>query len=88
MTESKVAVAVRKLLEDLSEDVAEERVVQYVIREVLTGRKASAVIQDPFVRNRLSEERIAHVLATPSVLDAIDRDIHSSYESKDFHFKE
>lgn len=88
MTGSRVTEAVRKLLEDLSEDVAEERVVQYLIREVGSGRKASAVLDDPFVRNRLSEERIAHVLENPAVLDVIERDIRSSYQSRDFTFKE
>jgi hypothetical protein len=88
VTESKVAAAVRKLLEDMSEDVAEERVVQYLIREVQTGRKVSAVLTDPFVRNRLSDERIAHVLENPAVLDAVENEIRSSYETRDFHFKE
>lgn len=88
MTESRVAGAVRKLLEDLSEDVAEERVVQYVIREVATGRKVSAVLEDPFVRNRLSDERIARVLENPSVLDAVEREIVASYENRDFQFRE
>lgn len=88
MTESKVTAAVRRLLEDMSEDVAEERVVQYVIRELQTGRKVSTVLMDPFVRNRLSDERIAHVLENPAVLDAVDNEIRSSYETRDFGFRE
>lgn len=88
MTESRAHAAVRKFLEDLSEDIAEDRVVHYLIREVGDGRKVSEVLHDPFVRNRLSEERIAHVLENPAVLDAVEHEIVSSYESKDFHFKE
>jgi len=88
LTESKVTKLVRRLIEDLSEDVAEERVVQYVIREVGAGRKASAVLSDPFVRNRLSDERIAHVLENPAVLEAVEHEIQTSYERRDFQFKE
>jgi hypothetical protein len=84
--QSKAINAVRKFLEDLSEDVAEERVVHYVIREVGSGRRVSEVLKDPFVRNRLSEQRIGHVLENPHVLEAVERDIVASYETKDFHF--
>lgn len=83
-----MAGAVRKLLEDLSEDVAEERVVQYVIREVAAGRKVSQVLADPFVRNRLSEERIAHVLEHPQVLETVEQEIVASYRKQDFQFKD
>jgi hypothetical protein len=84
--ESKAFEAVQKFLQDLSEDVAEERVVNYVIREVGNGRRVSEVLKDPFVKNRLSEQRIGHVLENPHVLDAVERDIVASYKSKDFEF--
>lgn len=86
MGESKVASAVRRLLEDLSEDVAEERVVQYVMRQVRSGRLLSRVLADPFVRNRLSDERIAHVLENPQVLEAVEQVITSEHRTRDLRF--
>ena len=54
-----ISERVKALLDELSTDEAEQRVVEYVIREVNNGRRLTDVLTDPYVRNRLSEERRA-----------------------------
>lgn len=81
-----IAERIKALLDDLATDEAEERVVEYVIREVHNGRRLTDVLADPFVRNRLSEERIEHVLENPEVVGALEQQISESFQKRDFGF--
>jgi len=78
--------SIRAFLEELSVDELEERVVEYVVREVGNGRRLSEVLNDPYVRNRLSAEKLARVLEKPAVIAALEQSISSAFERKDFGF--
>lgn len=75
-------------LDDLATDAIEERVVEYVIREVHNGRKLSEALADPYVKNRLSEERLDHVLENPEVIGALEEQIAHSFQKRDFGFSD
>lgn len=77
---------IKHFMEDLATDVVEERVVEYVIREVHNGRKLTEVLQDPYVKNRLSEERLDGVLENPEVVAALEQEIMTAFERRDFGF--
>jgi hypothetical protein len=79
---------IRKFLQEISVDELEDRAVDYVVREVGNGRKLEDVLKDPYVRNRISEEKLQRVMATPEVIDAIERSITSAFERKDFRFSD
>lgn len=81
-----VADKIQTFLNELAIDVVEERVVEYVIREVHNGRRLTDALNDPYVKNRLSEERLAKVLETPEVVAALEEQIAQSFKSKDFGF--
>ena len=49
----------------------EERLAAYVIREHERGRSLDEVLQDPYVRNRASQEEIARLLDRPEVIHAL-----------------
>jgi len=80
--------SIRAFLEELSADELEERVVEYVVREVSNGRKLDEALHDPFVRNRLSDEKVAHVLGNAEVMAAIEASIAGAFANKDFGFSE
>lgn len=77
---------IRQFLTELSTDELEERVVEYVIREVENGRKIQDALHDPYVRNRLSDEKLQKVLESPEIIAAIERSIAGAFETKDFGF--
>ena len=52
----------------------EERVAAYVIREHERGRSLQEILEDPFVRNRLSPEQRARLLDRPDIIRAIGQD--------------
>jgi hypothetical protein len=78
--------SIRRFLQDLADNPLEERIVEYVVREVRNGRKLSDTLNDPYVRNRLSEERVQRVLGNPEVVAAVEEQISASFEKRDFGF--
>jgi hypothetical protein len=52
----------------------EDRVAAYVIREHAHGRPLNEVLDDPFVRNRMTPEQSSRLLDRPDVLEALGRD--------------
>ena len=81
-----VADKIEQFLNELAIDAVEERVVEYVIREVRNGRKLTDALQDPYVKNRLSEERLQKVLETPEVVAALEEQIAQSFKTREFGF--
>jgi ribosomal protein L17 len=83
---SSVADKIQEFLNELAIDAVEERVVEYVIREVQNGRKLTEALADPYVKNRLSDERLSRVLETPEVVSALEEQIAQSFKTRDFGF--
>jgi hypothetical protein len=52
----------------------EERVAQYVIREHRRGRPVGDILDDPYVRNRLSAQQVERMLERPEVVRALGED--------------
>lgn len=76
--------SIRKFFDDMATDVVEERVVEYVIREVHNGRRLMEVVDDPYVRNRLNDEKRAEVFENPEVVDALEQEIRAAMVTPDF----
>ena len=54
---------------------SEERVAAYVIREHDRGRALAEILDDPYVRNRLTPNEQARLLDRPEVIRAIGDDV-------------
>jgi hypothetical protein len=52
----------------------EERVAAYVIREHERGRPLHEILEDPYVRNRLTPDQQARLLDRPDIIRAIGQD--------------
>jgi hypothetical protein len=81
-----IGESIQRFLDEIAVDAVEERVVGYVIREVRNGRKLAEALKDPYVRNRLSEEKLAGVLNNPEVIAALEAEIVNAFEKRDFGF--
>ncbi|MHB1340138.1 MAG: hypothetical protein ACYC77_04830 [Coriobacteriia bacterium] len=75
---------IQTFLDELAIDAVEERVVEYVIREVHNGRRLTDALKDPYVKNRLNEEKLAHVLENPEVVSALEEQIARSFKKREF----
>jgi hypothetical protein len=79
---------IRRVLEEAALDVVEERVISYIVRELHHGRKISAILADPYVRNRVNEERLGEILENPEILKAVEEELDRAFKTWDFEFKE
>jgi len=77
---------IKSFFEDMATDVIEERVVEYVIREVHKGRRLMEVIDDPYVRNRLNEAKRDEILENPEIVDALEQEIRISMTPPEIGF--
>jgi hypothetical protein len=56
----------------------DDRVAAYVIREHDRGRDIEEILEDPYVRNRLTETQRLRLLERPEVVAALGRSYHTS----------
>jgi hypothetical protein len=84
--ESSIKERLKSFLEDLTTDPVEERVVEYVIREVHNGRKLTDVIADPYVRNRLNDEKREEILQNSQVIEALEQEIQTAFQAPDIGY--
>jgi len=77
---------IKMFFQDMATDVVEERVIEYVIREVHNGRRLMEVIDDPYVRNRLNEQKRIEVFENPEVVDALEEEIRQSMTPPELGF--
>jgi hypothetical protein len=86
--ETGLRVAIKRILEDASINVAEERVLHYIVRELHQGRNINVVLNDPYVRNRVNEAQLDKVLDNPEILKAIEEELTKAFTEWDFKFAE
>ena len=49
----------------------EQRIAAYVIREHDRGRRLDEIVDDPYVRNRVTQAELARLLSRPEVVEAL-----------------
>ena len=60
----------------------EERIAAYIIREHDRGRRLTEILDDPYVRNRVTEREVARLLERPEVIEALGRATVSEAENE------
>ena len=81
-----IADRLRTMLEEMSTDPVEEIVIDYIGRELRNGRKLTEILDDPYVRNRLSDERISKIMDDPTIAEAVDQAVRESFAKRDIGF--
>lgn len=84
MTENNLQKVIKQFFDDLSEDIAGERVLKYIIREIDLGRLLSDILRDPYVKNRLSEEKVEQIISRPEIIQAVEEKIEKSFKGEKF----
>jgi hypothetical protein len=68
-------VALRDIFRNLfARSQGEDRIAQYVIREHERGRALNEILDDPYIKNRTTEQERARLLDRPEVVRALGRD--------------
>ena len=80
--------AIQRYLEEMRLDVSEERVMNYIVREVHLKRKLSEVVTDPYVENRVDKDQLGRLLENKEVIEAVESELDKAFRQKDFKFAE
>ena len=88
MPESALRKSIRSIIEDFTSDILEERAVSFIIRELRQGRSLGSILEDPYIKNRLDEDKVARVLENEALIKAIESEISQAFEKSDFKFNE
>jgi len=78
---------IKRFFDEMTTDAIEERVIEYVIREVHNGRRLMEVIEDPYVRNRLTDGKREEILENSEIVDALELEIRQSMNAPEIGFK-
>ena len=76
----------KEFLSSLTDDPVEARVTDYVIRELHNGRPLFEIMRDPYVRNRLNDQKVEALLEKPEIVDAFESEIKQSFAPPDVSF--
>lgn len=88
MPESKANDIVTRFLSGFfGQDMVQERLINYLVREIHKGRKMEEVMRDPYITNRLDEERIQALLQNHEIIHAVDEELAKAFDTGDFGFK-
>lgn len=70
----------KEFFADFGADLTEERVVEYVVDEIKKGRRLADILEDPYVKNRLSTERRESLpVEHAALIEAIDEEIRGTF---------
>ena len=70
---------VRDFLNSFGDDPVEDRVCDFVVTEIGKGRQVADILEDPYVRNRMTEERRQALLQNCDVVDAVEDEIIAAF---------
>jgi len=60
----------------------EDRLAAYVIREHETGRHIEDIMDDPYLRNRASEEDLKRLFERPDIVRAVGEHVAAGFRSE------
>lgn len=81
-----ISDSIKKFFTEITVDTEIDRVIEYVIREVNKGRRLTEVVEDPYVRNRLNEEKREEVFSDTEVMAALEREIRQTMTRAELDF--
>ncbi|MHB0977614.1 MAG: hypothetical protein ACYC1U_10585 [Candidatus Aquicultorales bacterium] len=87
MTESRLLAIIKELLEDLTQDIVEERVVGYIVKELEMGRTLTEVLKDPYISNRVDENKLSELLQNKEIILTVEQELSNALK-RDFRFGE
>jgi hypothetical protein len=60
---------------------AEDRVIAYILREHERGRALGEILEDPYVRNRCTDQERQRLLDRPEIIRAVGDDVAAAAKS-------
>lgn len=62
--------SVKHLVESLTKDTVSERVVQYVVDQLDNGKTITEILNNPYIKEKLTDTQRAAILSDPAIAQA------------------
>lgn len=73
---------ITNFFKELSVDLLEERIVNYIVRELKNGRRLPSILRDPYIKNRLSDEELVRLLENPQLIETLEKEINKTFKQQ------
>jgi hypothetical protein len=73
-----------QLVKDLSQDIAGQRVLKYIVKELHKKRDLPDILNDSYVKNRISDERADELIADPEIIQAVEEGLKLTFKEEEF----
>ena len=74
--------AIQHLFEDMGVDVAEERVLNFILQEIHSGKTLQEALEEPYVVNNTKPEWRREILERPEVIKAVEEEVARCFEDR------
>jgi predicted RNA binding protein with dsRBD fold (UPF0201 family) len=78
---TKVVNAIQHLFQDMGVEVAEERVLQFIVQEIHAGKGLAEAMKEPYVENNTTPEWRREILERPEIIQAVEEEMEKAFES-------
>lgn len=76
---SRVVNAIQNLFQDMGVEVAEERVLQFIVQEIHAGKSLDEAMHEPYVENNTTPEWRREVLERPEIIRAVEEEMEKAF---------
>ncbi len=81
MPESRIKAAINEFFKEGFKNILEDRIADYIVKELRTGRNLSEVLNDPYVKDRIDHGHLEHVLGNKELLATYEQRIKESMQA-------
>jgi len=81
LPESRIKAAINEFFKECCNNILEERITDYIVKELRTGRELSEVLTDPYVKDRIGEGHLVHVIGNKELLETYEQRIKKSMKA-------
>lgn len=76
---ARIVNAIQRLLEDMGVGVVEERIVQFIVQEIHSGKTLEEALAEPYVVNNTSPQWRREVLEKPEIVKAVEEEMEKAF---------
>lgn len=75
-----ISESLRRFFDELPQNLIEQNVVDHIVREVDDGRLLEDILNDPYVKNRLTDSARTAIFDNPDIAEAVAREVRDSFD--------
>lgn len=76
---SRIVKAIERLFKDMGVEVVEERVVQFIVQEIHSGKTLEEALNEPYVVNNTNPLWRREILERPEVINAVNEELEKAF---------